>query len=186
MATTVQIEGTTQTAKIRSPLAVVALSIITFGIYLIFWWYFVNREMKDYGKSKNTDECGESPVVSLLALTLGWMIIVPPFVSIFKGFKRMNAANRLSGAGDGFDAGLGLLIWIFISPIAIYLFQANLNKVWEAGASPAQATGAPEALAQPPAAPAPAPENRLEGAPVESPEPSGGPEGQAESPEQRD
>jgi hypothetical protein len=96
---------------------------------------------------------------------LGAFIIVPPFVSHYKAFKRMNAASRLTGAGDGFDAGLGLLLWIFLSPVAVYLFQMNLNKVWEAqrgavAAAPAAAiettpqSAAPEAEPAAPAEPA--------------------------------
>ena len=132
VATEVVIEGSSANAKIRNPLAVVALTLVTLGVYALFWWYFVNRELRDFGRAKGTDECGTSPGTSLAALAIGWIVIVPPFVSVFKGFKRMNAASRLAGSGDGFDAGLGLLIWIFISPIAIYLFQMNLNKVWKA------------------------------------------------------
>ena len=131
MAQTVSIQGTSSSAKIRNPLGVVALSIVTFGIYFLFWYYFVNREMKDFGEAHGTDDCGTSPVTSLLAVSLGAFIIVPPFVSIYKSFKRMNAASRLAGAGDGFDAGLGILLWIFLSPIALYLYQQNLNKVWQ-------------------------------------------------------
>jgi len=131
LAQTVSIQGTSSSAKIRNPLGVVALSIVTFGIYFLFWYYFVSREMKDFGEAHGTDDCGTSPVTSLLAVSLGAFIIVPPFVSIYKSFKRMNAASRLAGAGDGFDAGLGILLWIFLSPIALYLYQQNLNKVWQ-------------------------------------------------------
>lgn len=131
MAQTVNIQGSSSSAKIRNPLGVVALSLVTFGIYFLFWYYFVNRELKDFGEAHGTEECGTSPGTSLLAVTLGAFILVPPFVSIFNFFKRMNAASRLAGAGDGFDAGLGILLWIFLSPIALYLYQQNLNKVWQ-------------------------------------------------------
>lgn len=159
MAEELLITGTPATAKIRNPLGVVALSFITLGIYYIFWYYFVNREMKDLGESRGTDECGQSPGTSVVAITLGVFIIVPPFVSHYNSFKRMNAASRLTGAGDGFDAGLGLLIWIFLSPIAIYIFQMNLNKVWEAqrgavAATPAAALETPPQAAEPAAEPA--------------------------------
>jgi len=162
MAEELLITGTPATAKIRNPLGVIGLTFITLGIYYIFWYYFVNREMKDLGESRGTDECGDSPGTSVVAITFGAFIIVPPFVSHYNAFKRMNAASRLTGAGDGFDAGLGLLLWIFLSPVAIYLFQMNLNKVWEAqrGAVAAAAVAAietpPQAAATPaePAAPA--------------------------------
>ncbi len=135
MAEVVPLSGTQTTVKLRHPLGIIGLMLITLGIYFWFWWYYVNREMRDFGESRGTDECGTSPGTSLLAVTLGAFIIVPPFVSIFKGFKRMNASSALAGSGNGFDAGLGLLIWIFISPIAIYLFQDNLNKAWRAQAA---------------------------------------------------
>ena len=34
------------TAKIRNPLGVIGLTLITLGIYFFFWWYYINREMK--------------------------------------------------------------------------------------------------------------------------------------------
>jgi hypothetical protein len=144
MAEVVPIQGASSTAKVRNPLGVVALGFITLGVYFWFWYYFVNREMRDLGEAHGTSECGTSPGTSLLAVTFGALIIVPPFISIYKSFKRMNEASRITGAGDGFDAGLGILLWIFISPIAIYLFQQNLNKVWNAQSGPAAAVSAPE------------------------------------------
>jgi hypothetical protein len=153
MAAVLPIAGTGATAKVRNPLGVIGLTFITLGIYYWVWYYKVNREMKDLGAAHNNEECGTSPGTSLLAVTFGAFIIVPPFVSIFRSFKRLNASSQVTGAGDGFDAGLGLLLWLFISPVAMYIFQMNLNKVWLAqNASPAPAIGsAPEA----PAAPAP-------------------------------
>ena len=47
------------------------LSFFTIFIYFFFWWYFVNREMKDLGEAHGTDELGDSPGKSLLAVTLG-------------------------------------------------------------------------------------------------------------------
>lgn len=134
MAEVVPISGAVSTAKLRNPLAVVALAFVTFGIYFIFWYYFVNREMRDYGAAQGTTECGTSPGTSVLAITLGLLVIVPPFVSIYQSFKRLNATSRLTGAGEGFDAGLGLLIWFFISPIAMYILQMKLNEAWRAQA----------------------------------------------------
>ena len=39
-------------AKIRNPILVVVFSLITLGIYQVFWWYYVNREMADYGRAR--------------------------------------------------------------------------------------------------------------------------------------
>ena len=64
MAEIVQIPNAATTAKIRNPLAVLGLGLITLGIYHIFWWYFINREMADYGRANGVD-LGDNPVISV-------------------------------------------------------------------------------------------------------------------------
>ena len=53
MADTVQIGETGHTAKVRHPVAVPILSLITIGIYYVYWWYQVNREVMDLGRARN-------------------------------------------------------------------------------------------------------------------------------------
>ena len=112
MAEEVQISGSSERGKIRNPLGVIGLSIITIGIYLIFWYYFVNKELAEIGKAKGTDELGTSPGTSVLAITLGVFILVPPFVSIYNTCKRLQAAERLTGTQPGMEPGLLFVIWI--------------------------------------------------------------------------
>jgi hypothetical protein len=69
MAREIPIEGAGTTAKVRNPIAVAVLTVVTLGVYLVFWWYFVNRELADYGRAKGTDELGDSPATSTLALS---------------------------------------------------------------------------------------------------------------------
>jgi hypothetical protein len=128
MAEPIQIQGTEEQAKIRNPLGVVGLTFVTLGIYAIFWYYFVNKEMARFGGAKNSDELGDSPGTSVVAITLGAFIIVPPFVSIYNAWKRLNSGERLTGL-SGMETGLGLLLWIFLAPVAEYIFQSNWNKV---------------------------------------------------------
>ena len=70
MAEVVQIPGAGSTAKIRNIIAVAVLSVITLGIYLVCWWYFVNRELADLGRARGTDELGDNPTKSTLALVV--------------------------------------------------------------------------------------------------------------------
>ncbi len=86
MAELVDIGGG-KTAKVRSIWWVVVLTIVTIGIYIFFWWYFVNREMADYGRARGTTELGDSPGKSLLAITLGALVIVPAILSYINTFK---------------------------------------------------------------------------------------------------
>ena len=96
MAEEVQIAGTGSTAKLRNPLGVVGLSLITIGVYYVFWWYFINREMRDLGKARNTD-LGESPGSSVLAITLGALIIVPAIVTMWRTSGRIESAQETVG-----------------------------------------------------------------------------------------
>jgi hypothetical protein len=135
MAEQVEIKGSAYQGKIRNPLGVVGLGIITLGIYYFVWYYKVNKEMAELGQAKGTEECGTNPTTSLLALFPGGLIIVPPFVSTYKACKRLNASERVVGAPEGIEGPLLWLLFIFIGPVGHYLFQRNLNRVLEAQAA---------------------------------------------------
>jgi Domain of unknown function (DUF4234) len=132
VATSVQIGQGTGFAKVRNPLGVLGLSIITLGIYYVFWYYFINREMRDLGNAKGVD-LGESPGMSVLAITLGAFIIVPPFVSIWHTGRRMEGAQRAVGVSGG-SGPLFFVLHIIpiVSLIAPVYMQLELNKVWNA------------------------------------------------------
>ena len=132
MAEPIQITGSSYQGKIRNPLAVIGLSIITLGIYGIFWYYYANKELAEIGKAHNSHECGDAPGTSVLAITLGALIIVPAFISAYNFCKRIQAAERLTGAPQGMEPGLLFVLYVFISPVAAYIAQSNMNKVLQA------------------------------------------------------
>ena len=147
MAEEIQIRGSSHAGKIRNPLGVIGLTLITLGIYGFFWYYYTNKELAEIGKAHNTDECGDAPGTSLLAVTLGALVIVPAFISAYNFCKRLSAAERVTGAPQGMEPGLLFVLYVFLSPVAAYIAQSNLNKVLQA-----QASGPPPAM-NPPAAP---------------------------------
>jgi hypothetical protein len=132
MAQEITIPGTQATAKIRSPWAPALLPFITLGIYSIFWYYFINREMADLGRAKGTDELGDSPGKSVLAVTLGALIIVPAIISIIHTGKRVQAAQRLSGVEPQMNGWLAIVMALVISPVFYAYEQSELNKAWKA------------------------------------------------------
>src|SRR3954447_13621968 len=152
MAEEVQIAGKPATAKIRSPWAPALLPIITLGIYAIFWYYFINREMRDLGRARNTDELGESPGMSVLAVTLGALIIVPAVISVIHTFQRIQKAQRMYGIEPQANGWLGLIMAILISPVFYAYEQSELNKVWRQS-SEAPAAPPEPAVPSEPAAP---------------------------------
>jgi Domain of unknown function (DUF4234) len=150
MAEDIQIQGSNELGKIRNPLGVIGLGFLTLGVYVIFWWYYVNKEMAEIGQARGTTECGDNPTNSVLALIPGGFVIVPPYISYYNGGKRLNAAERITGAEKGMEPGLLLVLFIFIGPVAWYIFQSNMNKVLQAQAGVAPQI--PQAQAAPPPA----------------------------------
>ena len=136
-----QISDRGQMAKVRSPWGVLGLSIVTLGIYYLVWYYKINREMSDWGAQNNVD-IGLSPGMSLIAVTVGAFLVIPPFISIWGTGKRMQLTQRAAGV----YGGSGLLWFVLhIIPIVslfapVYL-QMQLNKAWETRPEPMIGTG---------------------------------------------
>jgi len=119
------------TAKIRGPITVAILSIVTLGIYVLFWWYFVNREMADYGRAQGTDELGDSPTKSLVALMPGALLVVPAIWTGVTTFQRIQAAQRLNQQTP-INGWLGFVLYIVFSPALLGYMQSGLNSAWGA------------------------------------------------------
>jgi len=141
MAEVIQIPGAGTTAKIRNPLGVIALSIVTLGIYYLFWWYSINREMADLGRANNEPKLGDAPIWSVLAISIGAVLIIPPFVSYWRTCRRVERAQNLVLGSNNFSPVLAfVLIFIpLLGFVSTYLVQSNLNQVWERRAAPATA-----------------------------------------------
>ncbi len=153
MAEEVQIRNGQGVAKVRNPLAPALLPFITFGIYALVWYYKINKEMAELGRARNTQELGDSPGKSLLAVTLGALILVPAIISVFNTCKRVETAQRMGGRPEPMSAGLLFVLAIFIGPVAYYLMQDGLNKVWEGerqGGSPSALSGGGDTAIQQP------------------------------------
>jgi hypothetical protein len=127
--------------KIRHPWGAFLLVLITLGIYYLFWYYFVNRELRDFGRA--SAESGESqidvnPWISLLAVTFGWLVVIPPFVSMFRTFGRIRTAQDIADVGPKVSPGIGLLLFfiaLIFFPVEVPYAQVNLNRVWRAYSS---------------------------------------------------
>jgi hypothetical protein len=148
MAELVDIRGSSHPGKIRHPLGVIGLSLITLGIYWWVWYYMTNKELAEIGRANNTDELGDSPGMSLLAVTLGAFIIVPPFVSLWNYSKRVDAATRLTGGQPRLEQPIMFVLWVLLGVVSIYLTQESLNDTLKAQGGGAAALGAPQQAPQ--------------------------------------
>ena len=135
MAEVIGIQGTTATAKIRNPFVAFLLVFVTLGIYYLVWYYKINRALRDLGRAGGQEErLGRSPFTSLMAITIGWLILVPPFVSTYRTFQRIRAAQEISGTpGEPINVWLGFLLYVlgvFTFPVEILYAQSELNRLW--------------------------------------------------------
>jgi hypothetical protein len=170
MAEEVAIAGTESRAKLRNPLGVVGLSIITLGIYYIFWWYYINREMRDFGRARGTD-LGQNPGNSVLAITLGALIIVPAIVTLWTTTDRIQRTQETAGVERPAAGPIIFVLLLLIGPVGIWYAQHELNKAWtaQAGAGSAASLPASQPAAQP-APPPPAPVEQGPEAPGQGPQ----------------
>jgi hypothetical protein len=134
VAQVIQIAGAGASAKVRNIVAVAILPFVTLAIYLVCWWYFINRELADYGRAQDTSELGDSPARSTLALFPGALVIVPAIWTTVTTFKRIQAAQRLAGQTP-LNGWIGLVLYLVLSPAFYAYMQSGLNGAWKAQAS---------------------------------------------------
>src|SRR5215475_12690219 len=114
-----------RTGKIRNIFGVWLLwPLITLGVYHFVWWYKINREARDL-----SSEIEVEPALSVLAVTLGVLIIVPPFVSIYKTGERIGQMQAIAGLPRTCNGLLGLIASFIFSLHSLY-YQNELNKIW--------------------------------------------------------
>lgn len=135
MAEEIAIRGSNYPAKERNPLGVIGLTLITLGIYGIFHYYFINKELVELGKARGTTELGENAMMSLLAVFPGVLLLgIPTLISYWGTWKRQNAARKMFNVQEGIDNVPGFLLSLFISPVGLYFLQAGQNGTLEAQA----------------------------------------------------
>jgi 4-amino-4-deoxy-L-arabinose transferase-like glycosyltransferase len=98
--------------------------LITLGIYHFVWWYKINREARDFDENIDVQ-----PVLSLLAILIGWVIIVPPFVSIYRTGTRIAKMQEDAGMDVSCNGWLGLVLSFFAGLHSLY-YQYELNLIW--------------------------------------------------------
>jgi hypothetical protein len=139
--------GPEQRAKIRDPGMTLFLTVITFGIYNWVWYYRINRELRDYGRRMGDEKlAGTNPVLSVLAVTIGALVLIPAFVSWWRATGRIRRAERIAEVDErisGWIMGIsyvtGIVFTITWTVIPPYV-QMALNKVWQ-GLPPAPTQG---------------------------------------------
>lgn len=132
MAREVAIGGSFSPAKVRNPWGVLGLSLVTLGIYTIFWWYYINREMADLGRTEGHN-LGTSPGTSTAAwIFSGFTLGISYVWTVVTTTQRIQASQRVVGVTDITSGWLAAAVWILTLGIGGPVFtQYAINKVWE-------------------------------------------------------
>ena len=136
-----------QTFKKRNIFAVwIGLPLITLGIYSYVWIYKVNDEARRFLKDESI-----RPAMSVLAFIPGAILIIPPFVTIYRTGKRIARMEAAAGSPNRAEPVVGLILGFVFSLYSLY-YQDHLNGLWDRYLLP---TARPPALPPPPPPPAP-------------------------------
>jgi Domain of unknown function (DUF4234) len=126
--------GSAAPVKLRGPVWVGIFSALTLGLYAIWWVYSTAGHLRDYGRAHGRD-LGQSPGMTLLAMTAGWLVIVPPFVALYRQARRIQQAQRLAGT-EPLNGWLALVLYVVVTPVVFAYEQSELNKAWVADGAP--------------------------------------------------
>jgi hypothetical protein len=123
--------------KVRRTGVVVLLHVLTFGIYNWIWYYKINRELRDFGRVYRLEKSEDiNAWLSVLAVTIGALLIVPAVVSWYRCTKRIQEAQAVLGrpAISGwalFFSYVGGFFFYLPFLVIPYLVQDSLNAIWE-------------------------------------------------------
>lgn len=109
------------------------LSVFTCGIYGFIWYYRLCKELGEWSQGQiETD-----PTTSILAVTLGSCVIVPPWISWAGTLGRVRQAQQMVGLQPTAEFWPWLL-YMFLASYGYKWLQDQLNEV--AARAPQQAT----------------------------------------------
>jgi hypothetical protein len=113
--------------KLRSFWIGLLLTVVTFGVYFYFWYWFVNDELKDIGAANDDPNlASSSPAMSLLAVTLGHLLVIPAWLSYYNYGQRIRRAQVSVGIPEP-DRINPVLAFLLLVPGALLVIPALVH-----------------------------------------------------------
>ncbi|WP_142242139.1 hypothetical protein [Mycolicibacterium sp.] len=109
------------------------------AIYLCLnlpWWYRINRELRDLNRRYPLCGNGPGPVSQTLMVTVGWLLILPPFIAIFRACAHTRRAQHRAGCRGSAMPPWAAPFLVLCPPLLVFHLQRELNKVWTAEGVP--------------------------------------------------
>lgn len=115
-----------QTYNKRNIFAVwLGLPLITLGIYSFVWIYKVNDEARRFLGDNSI-----RPALSVLAFIPGGILIIPPFIAIYRLGTRIARMEAAAGSPNRAEPVVGLVLGFVFSLYSLY-YQDHLNGLWD-------------------------------------------------------
>lgn len=110
--------------KVRNPTTLWVLVIVTCGLYGLYWYFIVGRELKNY---LGNDELNPALDVLFCALCFVYVYYLP-----IKYGKLIHEAQVKAGITDAENRGLMFLLFMFLFGFGFAKMQEGFNHIWEA------------------------------------------------------
>lgn len=78
-------QGNCARSKVHAP-----LTLVTVSLYGFWWWWEVNRQLRAL-------EQPADPGRALAAVTVGWLLLIPPFLSVHQTATMIAEVQRRAG-----------------------------------------------------------------------------------------
>jgi hypothetical protein len=101
------------------------LPLITLGIYSYFWIYNVNDEARRF-----LGDDSIKPALSVLAFIPGSILILPPFIAVYRLGGRIARMEQAAGSPSRASGGIGVLLTFVFGLYSLY-YQSHLNDLWD-------------------------------------------------------
>lgn len=115
-----------QRGEVRDPIKVVAFSVLSCGMYALYWHYMVAEEINK-GLGRQQLEFVKWLVIGMLTCGLGTFYYMWLFV---------NAQHELQkswGLQPKMEPPVMMALMLFVGPVALFLSQQSLNETWQNG-----------------------------------------------------
>ncbi len=118
----------TVVGKNRNPFAVWLLSAITLGIYFLYWYYQVNREIGGHEPTVKT-----SPGISLLAASplAVFTLFISALVSMYNTAVRIQRMEMADDVSNQISPLVTVILLFFFGIGYYFQVQGHLNAHWD-------------------------------------------------------
>ena len=107
--------------KVENPTTVLILGFVTCGLYPLYWMWLRTKEVNDY--------LGEQRINPMFVFP-GCVCFPVVLYAMFLMLKSLPDMQKKAGVEAKDELVLHLVLFLFISPVGMYLFQQKLNEIW--------------------------------------------------------